>query len=130
MKEPSVIVTTAGMLGGGPVCYYLQKLFNNPDNSVFLTGYQVEGTPGRTLLETKKTEVDGINLDVKARVEKFDFSAHADQQEMLGAIKKLSPSKIVLVHGDEKVMPVFKQKIEEETGIETIIPSIGEKIKL
>ena len=130
LKEPSVIVTTAGMLSGGPAGYYLKELYKREDSAVLLTGYQVEGTPGRQLLETNKIEVDGTLLDVKAHVEKFDFSAHADQSESLRAIKKLSPRKIVLVHGDEEVMPVFKKKIEEETGIETIVPSLAERIKL
>ncbi|MDD5162934.1 MAG: MBL fold metallo-hydrolase [Candidatus ainarchaeum sp.] len=130
LKEPSVIVTTAGMLSGGPVGYYLKEIYKNSDSAVLLTGYQVEGTPGRQLLETGKIEVDGSLLDVAAHVEKFDFSAHADQAESIQAIRKLSPKKIVLVHGDAEVMPVFKKKILEETGIETVVPSIGERIKL
>ena len=130
LKQPGVVVTTAGMLSGGPVHFYLEKLFKDPNSSVLLTGYQVEGTPGRQLLETQKMEINGSLQDVKAHVQKFDFSAHADQNEMIGAIKKLSPSKIVLVHGDKQVMPVFKARIDAETGIETVIPRLGETIKI
>ncbi|MDD5148438.1 MAG: MBL fold metallo-hydrolase [Candidatus ainarchaeum sp.] len=130
LKEPSVIVTTAGMLSGGPVGFYLKEIYKNEDSAVLLTGYQVEGTPGRELLEKNRIEVDGKLLEVAAHVEKFDFSAHADQRESIHAIKKLSPSKIVLVHGDPEVMPVFRKKIMEETGIETVVPSLGERIKL
>ncbi len=130
LKQPSVIVTTAGMLQGGPVLNYLKRLHKNENNAVLLTGYQVEGTPGRRLMETNRIEIDGKMYEVKAKVEKFDFSAHASQQEMLHAIKRLQPEKILLVHGDKEVIDTFKQKIREETGITAIVPSAGKKIEL
>ncbi|SVC94745.1 uncharacterized protein METZ01_LOCUS347599, partial [marine metagenome] len=44
-----IIVTTSGMLNGGPVLHYLSKLRKNPSSAVFLTGYQVSGTNGHLL---------------------------------------------------------------------------------
>ncbi|MBN1941351.1 MAG: MBL fold metallo-hydrolase [Candidatus Diapherotrites archaeon] len=130
LKQPSVIVSSAGMLAGGPILHYLKEVYSDKNSSVLMTGFQVPGTPGRMLLETGKIDVDGTTLDVKARVEKFDFSAHADQTEMIQTVKKLSPKKVLLVHGDKEVIPVFQSKILEETGIETVVPRAGEKIKL
>lgn len=130
MKNPGVIVATAGMLQGGPALSYLKKLCGDEKNNVFLTGYQVEGTPGRKLMETNKIEIDGKQYDVKGKVEKFDFSAHASQQEMLRAIGKWNPEKILLVHGDREIIKFFRQKIQDEKGIEAIIPEAGKKIEL
>ena len=130
LKQPSVIVTTAGMLQGGPVHHYLKTVHSDPNSSILLTGYQVETTPGRKLMETKRIDIDGSEYTVKAKVEKFDFSAHASQQEMLDSLKKWSPSKVFLVHGDKDVMPVFKGRIEEDLGISTHILKQGEKTKL
>ncbi|MCX6798550.1 MAG: MBL fold metallo-hydrolase [Candidatus Diapherotrites archaeon] len=130
LKQPSVIVTTAGMVQGGPVLNYLKKLHNDEASSVLLTGYQVEGTKGRGLMETNKLEIDGKVYSVKAKVEKFDFSAHASQQEMLQAVKKWQPEKVLLVHGDKEVIQVFRNKIMEETGIDSIVPEAGKKIDL
>jgi len=130
LKQPSVIVTTAGMLQGGPAMNYLKKLYKGEKNNVFLTGYQVEETPGRILMETNKIEIDGKSYEVKGKVEKFDFSAHASQQEMLKAISKWQPEKVLLVHGDKEVIQVFRQKILEETGIEVIAPEAGKRIEL
>src|SRR5208337_909153 len=48
-KESSIIVTTGGMLSGGPVLFYLSKLGTNNTNKMILVGYQGEGTPGRAL---------------------------------------------------------------------------------
>ena len=130
LQEPSVIVTTAGMLQGGPALNYLKKLYKGEKNNVFLTGFQVEETPGRILMETKKINIDGKNYEVKGKVEKFDFSAHASQQEMIKAIGKWQPEKVLLVHGDKEVINIFAQKIRAETGSEAIIPSIGKKVVL
>jgi len=130
LKEPSVIVTTAGMLQGGPALNYLKKISKDEKSNVFLTGFQVEGTPGRILMETNKIDIDGKVYDVRGKVEKFDFSAHASQQEMMKAIAKWQPEKILLVHGDKDVIKLFQKKISEETGIETLIPEAGKKIDL
>ncbi|MBI4053397.1 MAG: MBL fold metallo-hydrolase [Candidatus Diapherotrites archaeon] len=129
-KQPSVVVTTAGMMQGGPVYQYLPKMINDENSKIFLTGYQVEETPGRILLETGRIPIDGELVEAVCKVEKFDFSAHPSQSEMLKALKKWSPQKVLLVHGDKKVMPVFKEKIESELGIEAIIPELGRKICL
>lgn len=130
MKEPSVIVTTSGMMQGGPVMLYAQKIAHDPNSKIHLTGYQVEGTPGRILLETGKLPVgkDGKLTKVNCKYQKYDFSAHPGQSEMIRAIKKWSPREIFLVHGDKSVMPVFAKKIREETGIEATILETGKEV--
>lgn len=130
LRQPSVIVTTAGMLQGGPALNYLKTLSGDEKSNVFLTGFQVEGTAGRTLMETNKIAIDGKVYDIKGKVEKFDFSAHASQQEMMKAIVKWQPEKILLAHGDKGVIEIFKKKIEEDTGIEVLVPEAGKKIDL
>jgi len=130
LREPSVIVTTAGMLQGGPALSYLKKLYKGENNNVFLTGFQVEGTAGRTLMETGRIEIDGKAYKVEGKVEKFDFSAHASQQEMIHALNKWNPEKVLLAHGDKEVIQLFQQKIKEETGLDAIVPEAGKKVVL
>ena len=67
LKEPSVVVTTAGMLNGGPILYYLSKLYKDPKSKILLTGYQVEGTNGRMALEHRviETREDVLTLKLK-----------------------------------------------------------------
>ncbi len=130
LKQPSAIVTTAGMLQGGPALNYLKNIYKDEKSNVFLTGFQVEGTPGRILMETKKIYIDGKWYEVKGKVEKFDFSAHASQQEMLKAISKWQPEKVLLVHGDKDIIQIFKNRIEGDTGIEVTVPEAGKKITL
>ncbi|MEW6070906.1 MAG: MBL fold metallo-hydrolase, partial [Candidatus Thermoplasmatota archaeon] len=46
IKDCEVIITTSGMLDGGPVLEYIKKL-NYEKNAILLTGYQVKGSNGR-----------------------------------------------------------------------------------
>ena len=130
LKKPCAIITTAGMLAGGPAMFYLERIAKDSNSSILFTGYQVEGTPGRHLIEHGTIQLPEKEIPSSLTVEKFDFSGHASQDEMLYALKKWSPEKIVLVHGDEEVIPVFKEKIESVLGIDTIVPVAGKTIEI
>jgi putative mRNA 3-end processing factor len=100
-RPGSVIVTTSGMLEGGPVISYLQEIHDDPNSSVLLTGYQVEGTEGRRLLETGEIELDGRDVTVNARVERFDFSGHAGHADLVAFAEDVDPETVVVCHTDE-----------------------------
>ncbi|MFB6175669.1 MAG: MBL fold metallo-hydrolase, partial [Halobaculum sp.] len=99
--QPVAIVTTSGMLSGGPAMTYVPAIRANPTNKITLTGYQVEGTPGRELLETGSAEIDGRMMRVSARVEDYDFSAHADRSGILSFLDSYDDSEILVNHGDQ-----------------------------
>jgi putative mRNA 3-end processing factor len=130
IKEPSIIVSTAGMLTGGPIWYYLKKLYRDARSTLFLTGYQVEGTNGRLLLDEGYV-VDprgGERLDLRMNVEYLDFSAHAGRHSLERMIEKINPDKCILVHGDSESCASLGEFTE---GLcETFIPEVGSSIEL
>lgn len=99
-KPGNVILTTSGMLDGGPVLHYMNMLHNDPKSSVFLTGFQVEGSNGRRLLDTGHIEDQGVSMKVSCQVRKFDFSAHAAHAALVKFAKDSGAKDIVLFHGD------------------------------
>lgn len=127
VEGPSVIVTTSGMLGGGPFAYYIKQIYSNSNCSIFLTGYQVEGTPGRKLLETGVYESGGDELDVQCEYDLFDFSAHSGRDELFKFIEKVDPNKVLAVHGDENKK--FAGELREK-GFDASSPTKGDKLKL
>ncbi|MFB6076111.1 MAG: MBL fold metallo-hydrolase [Candidatus Aenigmatarchaeota archaeon] len=127
VKKPCVIVTTSGMLTGGPIAYYLKKLHDRRDCSVTMTGYQVEGTNGRKLLNTGKYEVDGKRLDVKCSYKKLDFSAHSGRNELFKLINKVDPEQVFCIHGDET--PKFASELQEQ-GYNAKAPKNGDEIEI
>ncbi|MEM0292631.1 MAG: MBL fold metallo-hydrolase, partial [Fervidicoccaceae archaeon] len=128
-KRGGVIVSSSGMLKGGPSRYFLRKIHDNPRNAVILVSYQGRGTPGRELLE-RGTFEDGGPL-IKARLEWMDFSSHAGKSGLIEVVKGVKGLKrIVLVHGEESVQRSLAQDIKDAVGIEPIIPANGEEIEL
>jgi putative mRNA 3-end processing factor len=126
LKEPSVIVTTAGMMNGGPVLYYLSRLYKDPKSKVLLTGYQVEGTNGRLALDHGFVETRGDILSLKPRIEQYDFSAHCGDSELKKVVKdfcRKGTEKVFVIHGDKT--EIFAQWILEEIGVDAYAPANG-----
>lgn len=124
-EQNTVIITTSGMLNGGPVVSYIPKIRTNPTNKIAMTGYQVEGTPGRELLERGRAEFDGRVLPVSATVESYDFSAHADRDGLLDFLAPYRETEIVLNHGDR--CGAFAQELRGD-GYDAAAPELGETL--
>ncbi len=128
LSSPAIIVTTAGMLNGGPVLHYLSKLFGNQKNSLLLTGYQAEDTNGRAALEHGRIDLKGAIVELKMPVEYFDFSSHCGDAELKRWVKKFierGVEKIFIVHSDSA--PNFASWIEENFDVEAIAPKNGDE---
>ncbi len=127
LKGPSVIITTAGMLQGGPVSFYIQKIANRKDCAMVLTGYQVEETPGRHLLETGIYETGEVTVKPQFPIHFFDFSAHTDRKHLIEFYRKVNPGKIALVHGERT------EEYAEELkgmGFDAVAPKNGDKMSV
>ncbi|MDE1846533.1 MAG: MBL fold metallo-hydrolase [Candidatus Micrarchaeota archaeon] len=127
LSVPSVIVTTAGMLNGGPVLHYITKLGQN--SKVFLTGYQVEGTNGRRLIEGKPLLIDERKYRISAPTNYYDFSAHASREDIYDYVRRSSPEQVICIHGDEANTTELAEQLKLE-GYDAHAPKIGERLKV
>lgn len=128
LSEPSVIVTTAGMLNGGPVLYYLKKMHGDRRSKVLLTGYQIEGTNGRRLVEEGCVDVDGEIVKVNAGTEQYDFSAHAGDSELKALVSRFcrnGTEVVFMVHGEQT--KEFAAWAVDNLGCDAIAPKNGEE---
>jgi len=125
-QTPCIIITTAGMLEGGPALDYLSILNERGKGRVFLTGYQVEGTNGRLLLEQGKIRDRGKVKKINLPVEFYDFSAHAGRSDLLRYVKKLNPEKVFCMHGDEANCKALAETLSGE-GFDAFAPKLGER---
>jgi putative mRNA 3-end processing factor len=112
------------MLLGGPVMTYVPPIRANPTNKVTLTGYQVEGTPGRSLRETDRAELDGRVVPVSAQVEWDDVSAHADREGegLLDVLGAYEDAHVLVNHGDR--CEAFAAELVD-AGYEASAPEVG-----
>ncbi|MBU5678871.1 MAG: MBL fold metallo-hydrolase [Candidatus Aenigmatarchaeota archaeon] len=123
-KGSRIIITTSGMLNGGPAVYYIKKIYKRKDCKILFTGFQVEGTPGKYLLDTGIFRNEDLELHVNCPIARFDFSSHAGRSELFKIIEKLNPKNIICVHGDH--CNEFAKDIEKKFGIKTFSPSNNE----
>ncbi len=122
-EQNTVIITTSGMLSGGPAMTYVPAIRHHPTNKVALTGYQVEGTPGRALLDTGSAELDGRVMPVSAQVELHEFSAHADREGLLDFLDSYRDTPVLTVHGDRTA--AFAEELRRD-GFDAYAPELGE----
>ena len=109
--------------------YYISKLWDRNDCSMVMTGYQVDGTPGRTLLETGRYINEEADVDVKPKfgLEFLNMSAHTDRSHLIDFYKRSNPGKIVLVHGDRT--EEFAHELRG-MGFDAEAPANGEKLEI
>ncbi|MCD6215819.1 MAG: MBL fold metallo-hydrolase [Candidatus Aenigmarchaeota archaeon] len=124
IRKGGIVITTAGMLGGGPIVYFIRQVYNDPSVKILMTGFQVEDTPGYQLLKTGTFRINGENKKVNCEIEKFDFSAHADDAELQQIIKYVNPEKVICVHGDN--CAGFAKELRKKFDIETFAPKIND----
>ncbi|MDE1860252.1 MAG: MBL fold metallo-hydrolase [Candidatus Micrarchaeota archaeon] len=127
LNAGSIIVTTSGMLNGGPVLDYVTKL--NRNSRIFLNGYQVEGTNGNKLLANKPLLIDKKKILIKTPVSFYDFSAHAGKSDLHRYIKSSGASTVFCVHGSPENAAALMEFLNEE-GIQGYAPNVGDVISL
>ncbi|HUR67856.1 MAG TPA: MBL fold metallo-hydrolase [Candidatus Thermoplasmatota archaeon] len=118
-KQGDVLITTSGMLEGGPAMFYLDARKDDDKSAVFFTGFQVPGSGGRSLLDTGAIDLkgDGKPSKVRCEVRSFDFSGHAGHSEIVEFAKRCQPEHVVLFHSDDR--SVLAESLSEFAKVHT-----------
>ncbi len=127
LRQPSIIVSTSGMLIGGPSVLYLQKLAGDKNSTLVIAGYQAQNTPGRALLEGERhIKVGDKEIDVKMDVESVRLSGHADKNELTAFLKSIKGVEtIFLMHGEDP------GALMDRLGkYEVVVPSMGQTFRV
>lgn len=120
-----IIITTSGVLDGGPALNYVKLLKNDPKNAILLVGYQAENTNGRLLIEKGYIMIDNEIHKINCEVKKYDFSAHADHEQIVNFVKACDPTNVIIMHSETREM-----FLEDLSDYNVILPSKGEEFIL
>jgi len=128
---PACIVSSSGMLTGGPSVWYAARLLGDANASILITGYQDEESPGKKLLDVAEHKQDtldigGVALPVQCRVAKYSLSAHADGGELASYAAALAPRRVALVHGDNDARAALRTLL---TNTDVILPVEGNSLE-
>ena len=132
--RPSVIIATSGMLNGGPILEYLEKLAGDERNALIFVGYQGEGTLGRRIQKGRKhVVVNNKPIEIKLEVITIEgLSGHSSHRELMNFISRLrnKPRKILVNHGEPRKCIELARCIRQAFRIDAIAPKNLETIRL
>jgi Cft2 family RNA processing exonuclease len=127
---PCCIVSSSGMLTGGPALGYAKRIVDNERNAIFFTGYVDEEAPGKRLMSLQRGDkmiLDGSEVEVNCQVKKIHLSAHADQGQLCQQVSYFQPKAVILVHGEGRAIPGLRSKLMEKYVVWH--PHNGERIE-
>ncbi len=130
---PACIVSSSGMLTGGPSAFYAAAIAENPSASILITGYQDEESPGRRLLALADNqggtlELNDRTLNVRCHFDRYNLSAHADGGELAAFVAAIKPRTVALVHGDADARAAMAQRLTRLARV--VVPEDGEPLTI
>ncbi len=131
MAHPSVIIASSGMLTGGASIYYAKTLLERENAAIFISGYTDEESPGRFLQSLEpgnEIELDGTQLTVRAKVQRFNLSAHADRVGITQVIHRVNPQHLILIHGSVTSLHDLSHAGDLRDKYWMHIPEVGDTI--
>ena len=110
-KTPGRIVTTSGMMAGGPVVEDERQLLPDARHRIVLAGYEDEGAPSRALrgmicgggkrqVELVGEDGEPVKFEAALPAKEVSLYSHADNPGLVEYASQLEPRQIALSHGE------------------------------
>ncbi|HEY3758100.1 MAG TPA: MBL fold metallo-hydrolase [Opitutaceae bacterium] len=115
--QNALYIISSGMMVEKTPSYTLASgLLGHARNTIGFVGFCDPDSPGGKLLKAKPGdtfvfESAHVQTKVKARIERFELSGHADRNELLEFAVQTGARSIVLTHGDPPARGWFKQQL-------------------
>ncbi|MDY6973660.1 MAG: MBL fold metallo-hydrolase [Thermodesulfobacteriota bacterium] len=134
IEKGAIIIAASGMGHAGRIKHHLRHNLWRPEAHVVFVGYQARGTTGRHIVDgARHVRIFGEQVNVKANIHTIGgFSAHADRDGLLKWIDYFDPKPktTVIVHGEANSSLAFRDHVQKELGLVSIVPQLGEVIDL
>ncbi len=119
-QQNALYIVSSGMMVENTPSYVLASgLAAHARNTIGFVGYCDPDTPGGALLASKPGdqfvfEAAHVKVKLKAHVEKFELSGHADREELLEFAVQTGARSIVLTHGDPPARAWFAEQLADQ----------------
>lgn len=109
---------------------FARGFIDNPRNSLLFVGYADPDSPGGHIRAGKTGDLIDLDTDLpkvelRCRVEIFDFSGHAPREQLLAFMQRTKARNIILVHGDPSASQWFADQLPAAT-----LPPSGKAIPI
>jgi len=115
-KKGIYLVSSGMMVEHTPSYKIAASLLPHANNGICFVGYCDPDTPGGQLLAARDEDrffFDALdyNAPIRASIDQFDLSGHADRQELLEYAEGSEARAIVLTHGDNEARQWFEKEL-------------------
>ena len=137
IRSGCIYALSSGMMTEGTLSHtFARKMMTLEQNAIFFVGYADPNSPAGHIKAAQTGETVDLGertppAELRCRVEKFDFSAHAPRESIRAYVRSVAPRKILLVHGDRPALEWFERTLRADLpGSEIIIPAPGVEIEI
>lgn len=126
-EGPVVMFATPGNLSAGYSLDVFRAWCGDPRNLVVVPGFcfsnAVAGRLGGGM---------GREVEVRCRLMNMSLAAHADAREIVRTVRRLRPTAVLLVHGEESKIATFEPRLRNALGgqVQVFAPVNGETVEL
>lgn len=132
--NPKIIIAGAGMSVGGRIRAHERALLGLDTTTLMFVGYQTPGSLGRRIQEgTKKVEIDGEHVRVRAKIETLTgYSGHPDRDQLLDFVERADkrPARVFVTMGETQSSVFLAQRIRDFLELDAVVPKHGESFTL
>jgi hypothetical protein len=137
-ENPSIIMATSGMLEGGPSVEYFKEIAPNPLNKIMFVSYQINGTLGRRVIDSRISEASMLDekgklkvIPVRCSTQKIDgFSGHSDFNQILSFVSRVRPKRVLVNHGEKSKSENVASNVYSRLSIKSLVPDSREIVRL
>jgi Cft2 family RNA processing exonuclease len=114
-----IFVITAGMMSENTAAHDLAvRMAGDEKQNIFFVGYADPDSPAGRLKASKRGETfvfspSAGRVTRNCNLEDFDLTAHANRDELLKFVGRVSPRSVLLGHGDDAARDWFEAEIRE-----------------
>ena len=115
---------------------FARRIIENPQHSVFFVGYANPESPAGLLRDAGPDGQVALDPDkpaqqIRCNIEQFQFSAHATRESLIHYAVKISPKKILLVHGDTPAVEWMRATLSDKLpGSKIIVLAPGTELEV
>jgi len=112
--EAAIVISSSGMMTGGPAPLYARAFAADEKSAIVFSGYQDDESPGAALLRARQGTTVTLGkeeLTLSCAVERYSLSAHADAGQIEVAVTRARPRVTVLVHGEPDTLRALAKRV-------------------
>jgi Cft2 family RNA processing exonuclease len=137
VKPGRIYALSSGMMTEATLSnFYAEFFIGAPEHAVFFIGYCDPCAPGHQLRTSAPGDIVQFHPEARrqpreCRVESFDFSSHASRESLRAYANRISPKKILLVHGDPPAAEWMRRTLSADLpDCQVIVPEPGMAVPL